>query len=110
MGSNGQYDMNGMGPSKVAERRRLAGKVDPGGQCYLYDENNDIFTDEYVWKYCTDMEVGQTYEVHWPHSRAGACGTLNQYQTPFKDGVFCTDDIIADLPADIGVQAQVYVV
>merc|ERR1719491_1624272 len=33
------------------------------------------------------MEVGQTYEVHWPHSAYGACGTPDQFQTPFKDGV-----------------------
>eukprot|EP00959_Pyramimonas_sp_CCMP1952_P361950 7580033-Pyramimonas_sp.AAC.1 len=25
-------------------------------------------------------------QVHWPHSAAGACGTPNQYQTPFYDG------------------------
>ena len=24
--------------------------------------------------------------MHWPHSAAGACGTPNQYQTPFYDG------------------------
>ena len=35
------------------------------------------------------MRVGETYEVHWPHSALGACGTPLQYQTPFYDGVFC---------------------
>lgn len=25
-------------------------------------------------------------QVHWPHSAAGACGTPNQFQTPFYDG------------------------
>lgn len=108
--SEGQYTLNGTGPTEIQQRRKLAGKTRLGGQCLLYDEKDVMYTTAYDWKYCTDMEVGQTYEVHWPHSRAGACGTLNQYQTPFKDGVFCRDEIIADLPADIGVQAQVYVV
>ena len=58
------------------------------------------------------MEVGETYEVHWPHSTAGACGTPNQYQTPFQDGVFCKADTIEldPLSLTVGVQAQVFVV
>lgn len=56
------------------------------------------------------MEVGETYEVHWPHSAAGACGTPNQYQTPFYDGVFCRDDILTNTAQQIGVQAQVFTV
>jgi hypothetical protein len=56
------------------------------------------------------MEVGQTYEVHWPHSAAGACGTPNQYQTPFYDGVFCVDDVIAETFSQIGVQSQVFTI
>ena len=60
------------------------------------------------------MTVGQTYEVHWPHSAAGACGTPNQYQTPFYDGVFCTGGIITLDPLNtyqkIGVQSQVYTI
>jgi hypothetical protein len=35
------------------------------------------------------MKVGETYEVHWPHPALGDCGTPNQFQTPFYDGVFC---------------------
>ena len=58
------------------------------------------------------MRVGETYEVHWPHSAAGACGTPNQYQSPFYDGVFCRDGIITLDPLNthetIGVQAQVF--
>ena len=60
------------------------------------------------------MKVGETYEVHWPHSAAGACGTPYQYQTPFYDGVFCKDGIISLSPLNtyekIGVQAQVFTV
>ena len=58
------------------------------------------------------MEVGQTYEVHWPHSSLGACGTLNQYQTPFYDGVFCNTHLldVTNIPAQIGVQAQVFTI
>ena len=63
------------------------------------------------------MEVGQTYEVHWPHSAAGACGTLNQYQTPFYDGVFCNLDMdtlstlgAQDIASAVGVQAQIFTI
>eukprot|EP00966_Prymnesium_polylepis_P103576 2398098-Prymnesium_polylepis.1 len=38
---------------------------------------------QFEWKHCKDMVVGETYEVHWPHSAAGACGTRWQYQEPF---------------------------
>ena len=47
---------------------------------------------------------------HWPHCAAGACGTLDQYQTPFYDGVFCRDGILVDTSAQIGVQAQVFTI
>ena len=60
------------------------------------------------------MEVGETYEVHWPHSAAGACGTKWQMQTPFYDGVFCNDGIITIAPLNtyekIGVQGQVFTI
>ena len=60
------------------------------------------------------MEIGQTYEVHWPHSAAGMCGTEWQYQTPFYDGVFCNNGIISLSPLNtyskIGVQAQVFTI
>jgi hypothetical protein len=106
------------GPSEVHERRRLAGKARQGYQCNLYDAEDEKFTKPYEWKYCDkSMEVGQTYEVHWPHSAAGACGTPNQYQTPFYDGVFCNlnMDILLtlgaqDIASAVGVQAQVFVI
>jgi hypothetical protein len=63
------------------------------------------------------MHVGETYEVHWPHSTLGACHTPNQYQTPFYDGVFCNYDPVAhagltpqDVANNIGVQAQVFTI
>lgn len=113
--------MEGMhmcGPSEIHRRRKLAGKARQGYQCNLYDEADEKYTAPYEWKYCdATMEVGQTYEIHWPHSTAGACGTPNQYQTPFYDGVFCNLDLdtfltlseqnIAD---NVGVQAQVFVI
>jgi len=112
--SMGEFDENGVGPSDIHERRKLAGKERLGFQCGLYDEEDPKFTKNYNWEYCKDMEVGQTYEVHWPHSAAGACGTPNQYQTPFYDGVFCNDGIISLDPLNtyrkIGVQAQVYTI
>lgn len=108
--SAGQFDEQGVGPSDIHERRSLSGETRQGFQCNLYDDHDPKFTTEYEWKHCEDMEVGQTYEVHWPHSAAGACGTPNQYQTPFYDGVFCNDDIITDTVSQIGVQAQVFTI
>lgn len=108
--SANEFDENGSGPSEIQERRRLAGKTRQGFQCNLYNENDEKFTKPFEWKHCVDMEVGQTYEVHWPHSAAGACGTPNQYQTPFADGVFCNIDVITATHEQIGVQGQVFTV
>lgn len=113
--SYGQYDEeNGTGPTGVEHRRKLAGKARKGGQCSLYDDSEKMFTDHFDWKHCVNMEVGQTYEVHWPHSMHGSCNTPDQYQEPFYDGVFCK--IVANKVTDraleqqIGVQAQVFVI
>jgi len=111
-------DMPECGPTDIDHRRKLAGKVRQGYQCTLYDAEDEKFTAPYEWKYCdATMEVGQTYEVHWPHSAAGSCGTPNQYQTPFYDGVFCNLDMDTlstlsqqDIASAVGVQAQVFVV
>jgi len=108
--SAGQFDETGSGPSDVNKRRRLAGETRQGFQCKHFDSSDEKFTKEYDWQHCKDMEVGQTYEVHWPHSAAGACGTPNQYQTPFYDGVFCRDNVITDTAGQIGVQAQVFTI
>jgi len=108
--SDGQYDEDGSGPTEIDHRRRLAGKARKGFQCQLYDDSMPMFTKHYDWQHCEDMEVGQTYEVHWPSSAAGACGTINQYQTPFIDGLFCRDGILDDLPSQVGVQAQVFTI
>ena len=108
--SVGEYDETGTGPSDIHERRRLSGKTQAGFQCKLYDANDPKFTKKFKFEHCKDMEVGQTYEVHWPHSAAGACGTVNQYQTPFLDGVFCRDGVITDTAGQIGVQAQVFTI
>eukprot|EP00746_Dinoflagellata_sp_MGD_P157003 gnl/MRDRNA2_/MRDRNA2_86063_c0_seq7.p1 gnl/MRDRNA2_/MRDRNA2_86063_c0~~gnl/MRDRNA2_/MRDRNA2_86063_c0_seq7.p1 ORF type:complete len:407 (-),score=79.63 gnl/MRDRNA2_/MRDRNA2_86063_c0_seq7:454-1497(-) len=111
--SVGEYDEGGKGPAKS---RRLAADADVrlGFRCHKYDADDPKFWTEYDWKHCVGMHVGETYEVHWPHSAAGACGTPNQYQTPFYDGVFCTDGIVSLDPLNtfskIGVQGQVFTI
>jgi hypothetical protein len=46
-----------------------------------------------------------------PHSKGGACGTINQYQTPFYDGVFCNSGNLAPTTYEaIGVQSQTFVI
>jgi len=117
--SIGQYDEAGSGPaassSSSSSGRRLAtGPIRQGFQCHHYDASDSKFTSEYNWQHCTNMQVGQTYEIHWPHSAAGACGTQWQYQSPFYDGVFCRHGIITIAPLNtyekIGVQSQVFTV
>jgi len=122
--SLGEYDENGKGPHGTAaipanyNSRKLAGADVRGGfRCHHYDANDSKFTSKYEWKHCVGMEVGETYEVHWPHSAAGACGTTDQYQTPFYDGVFCNSAAVAlvlagDIPTEkaVGVQAQVFTI
>lgn len=147
--SMGEYDENGDGPhgniglepasdnaddysegvisyenmtDDQVDTRYLAGddhKVRGGFRCHHYDAMDEKFTKPYEWKHCKGMEVGETYEVHWPHSAAGACGEVNQYQTPFYDGVFCKLPLesfmeVAKDPQNIanavGVQAQIYTI
>lgn len=121
--SAGQYDETGTGPEHkdgdIHRRRKLAGKVRQGNQCKLYNKDDAKFTKPYNWQYCKDMEVGQTYEVHWPHSALGACGTPHQYQYPFYDGVFCKlTDFFAGggklspqaIASTVGVQGQVFTI
>merc|ERR1712227_460509 len=127
--SAGEYDEFGKGPKHAGIKGRRAGAVRLGFRCRKYDANDKKFTTPYKWKHCDkSMMVGETYEVHWPHSTAGACGTPNQYQSPFYDGVFCNVDgptAYALLGVDakgastgtgplthknVGVQAQVYTI
>eukprot|EP00934_Nitzschia_sp_Nitz4_P002693 Nitzschia sp. Nitz4//scaffold29_size155292//133961//135151//NITZ4_002687-RA/size155292-processed-gene-0.60-mRNA-1//-1//CDS//3329546535//2683//frame0 len=139
--SVGEYDENGAGPSVDHEEetdddhhttteedtddsttnttetdghhRALSGDARAGYRCHYYDETKPKFTTEYEWKYCENMVIGETYEVHWPHSNMGACGTVNQFQTPFLDGVMCNfaSDFGGSLEgAKIGVQAQIFTI
>ncbi|CAK0864637.1 unnamed protein product [Prorocentrum cordatum] len=116
--SVGQFDEDGTGRNFSEEddgaedlTRRLA-VARLGFQCHHFDEADPKFTTEYEWAYCVGMHVGETYEVHWPHSAAGACGTPFQYQTPFYDGVFCRGAtyLAGELQHKVGVQAQVFVI
>jgi hypothetical protein len=115
--SVGEYDEMGKGPSTTDEdvRRVLSAEeeVRGGYRCNYFDAAESKFTKPFEWQHCIGMEVGETYEVHWPHSAAGACGTINQYQTPFYDGVFCNIDVFGDfsrLQEQVGVQAQVFTI
>ena len=127
--SAGEFDEDGVGPAAASGRRLLAGaSTRLGMRCHHYDANDSKFTEEYAWQYCKDMKVGETYEVHWPHSNMGACNTPFQYQTPFYDGVFCnmlgganpdgdvtldissTANARANIPKQVGVQSQVFTI
>jgi hypothetical protein len=122
--SAGEYDETGVGPGHSGypadvnpNARRLASNVRYGYACNKYNSSNSAFTTPYAWKYCEGMYVGETYEVHWPHSAFGACGTPNQYQSPFYDGVFCMATAAAlgtlgaqDVASGVGVQGQVFTI
>jgi len=110
--SVGQFDDKGKAP---AGHRRLGEGARKGFSCHHYDSSDPKFTTEYAWQHCDkSMKVGETYEIHWPHSAAGACGTPNQYQSPFYDGVFCVDGVLSLSPLNtfskIGVQAQIFTI
>lgn len=123
--SQGQFDENGVSPGDAGSpdanapdhARRLQDTPRYGYACHHYDAADTKFTTEYNWHHCADMHVGETYEIHWPHSSLGACGTPYQYQTPFYDGVFCgaTADLLGalsaqDIAANVGVQGQVFTI
>lgn len=109
--SVGQFDEDGSGPTEIHTRRRAAGMVREGFQCNHFDKSNPKHTKPYNWQHCETMEVGQTYEVHWPHSKGGMCGTIHQYQTPFYDGVFCVGSrLVPTTQEAIGVQGQIFMV
>ena len=127
--STGQFDDAGTvadrGPSDSAHRKLLATTDSANLRCYHYDATDAKFTTEFDWKHCVGMKVGETYEVHWPHSAFGACATVNQYQTPFYDGVFCNmnattaaslnsaaqgDIAVVGTAQQIGVQSQVFTI
>lgn len=127
--SAGEYDENGKSPKKGgtpaagrrldATERSLASKPPRYGfACKHYDANKAMFTTPYKWKHCVDMHVGETYEVHWPHSALGACNTPHQYQSPFYDGVFCNYQpntthkglTSQNVAHSVGVQSQVFVI
>ena len=127
--STGQFDDAGTvadrGPSDSAHRKLLATTDSANLRCYHYDATDAKFTTEFDWKHCAGMKVGETYEVHWPHSAFGACATVNQYQTPFYDGVFCNMDAttaaslnsaaqgdiaVVGTAQQIGVQSQVFTI
>jgi len=126
--SNGQYDENGKSPGLAGTKastnpnaggRRLAGGERYGFACHHFAANDRKFTTKYDWKHCIGMHVGETYEVHWPHSKLGACHTPFQFQSPFYDGVFCTFAVShanaiaanAQVMVDhVGVQAQVFTI
>jgi len=121
--SAGEFDEAGTGPPNTispatpkgtgsldSATRRLAGPYRRGFRCHKYDANDARFTTPYDWQHCVGMAVGETYEVHWPHSALGACGTPYQYQTPFYDGVFCHIDRLSATHSQIGVQGQTFVV
>ena len=70
--------------SDSSNGRRLAGdNIRLGNRCHHYNEVEAMFNTPYEWKHCTNMVIGETYEIHWPHSAAGACGTQWQMQSPF---------------------------
>ena len=67
-------------------RRRLASTNEAGHWCPAITDPAINMADDYVWQHCSDMHVGYTYEIHWPHSNLGDCGTKWQYQSHFMDG------------------------
>jgi len=130
--SVGEYDETGLGPGLGNEgyhgpsaggsygRRLGTGGQTQGHHCHHYQDLSPAQKAPYNWKYCKNMHVGETYEIHWPHSAAGACGTKWQFQSPFYDGVLCNDpavlgvytadNTLANMGSAVGVEGQVFTV
>ncbi len=119
----GTYDIPGAEwIAKHDGGRKPAGGIEAGNFCPGFDASDPKFTTDYEFEHCTNMKVGYTYEVHWPYSNLGMCGTPWQYQSPFMNGVLCKANAGGLSPADavasvfdtkstkIGVQAQVFTV
>ena len=62
--SVGEYDENGKGPGSVDRNLAEGAPIRQGLRCHHYDETDAKFVTPYDWKFCTDMVVGETYEVH----------------------------------------------
>lgn len=97
--------------------------VEPGNFCPGYNPADPKFTTPYAFQHCSEhMRVGYTYEIHWPHSNLGACGTEWQYQSHFMNGVLCkanevnmpvadaVNSVFGTQTTKIGVQAQVFTI
>ncbi|EOD21189.1 hypothetical protein EMIHUDRAFT_241514 [Emiliania huxleyi CCMP1516] len=95
--------------------------IDPGNFCPGYDEALLLRSPACAQLRTAQLHVGFTYEIHWPHSSLGACGTPWQMQSHFMDGVLCKaneadmdpGDAVAavlDGTAKIGVQGMVVMV
>ena len=119
--NTGTYDIPGADWITM-HGQTLEGENEPGNFCRGYDASDAKYTTEYEFEHCSDMRVGHTYEIHWPHSNLGMCGSEWQYQTHFMNGVLCKANEANLSPADavvsvfetkttkIGVQAQVFTV
>ena len=112
-------------PSLRGAERRLAADGRVGHMCCnakeLHDADDPLVANEYDWKYCQDMHVGMSYELHWPHSSLGHCQSEWQFQEPFMDGVLCKAtiggldiatavDALMDRAASVGVEGQVFTI
>jgi hypothetical protein len=131
--SEGQYEEKFTGPGLGYEgyhgpgdRKLAEGGQTQGHHCLHYETMTEDQKKPYEFKYCHNMHVGETYEVHWPHSAAGMCGTKWQMQSPFYDGVLCNDagvvgvftsedsegqpNTLNNLAQAVGVEGQVFTI
>ncbi|EOD20109.1 delta CA [Emiliania huxleyi CCMP1516] len=93
-----------------------------GLRCHHYDDEHEMFKTvatgakkPYEWKHCVEMMVGETYEVPWPHSAAGACGTEWQYPDALLRRRLLQEGVVNILTPlntyeKIGVQGQVFTI
>jgi len=116
LGSNATSDRRLVWTNETNDRR-LGANVRYGFACHHYDAADPKFTTAYNWQHCIGMHVGETYEVHWPHSALGACNTAYQYQSKFYDGIFCRYDPVThagltpqNIASAVGVQSQTFTI
>merc|ERR1711879_39158 len=98
--SQGQYDQK-------SNDRRLAtdGDVAAGYMCDTTGYN----TDAYEFQYCKNVKVGETYEIHYPYSSAGAvAAALDDDVTSLSDGLGSAANGRSLLNPFLVVQGQVF--
>jgi len=91
---------------------KVGNKATQGYQCNAVDDLSDADknTDDYEWKHCEHVSVGQTYEIHYVHSSAQYSNVDTDSGHSLEDGLGGAANGKGLLNPTISVQALVILV